>query len=150
MEAEKVWERVMGALMRTKNSFAPSTDRVRYRLIKAVHKTKLGAELRDDVGGCLMEGRVPPEWREIRVVLIQKPRRDLTLTKNWRPLNLINCVRKLGVKMVADIIQDSGEELHHHLQYGSLRGRSAVDVLYRSVKRTRLSMSRGGSIGWAF
>ena len=140
----------MGALMRTKNGSAPGLDGVGYRLIKAVCKTRLGTELIDDVVGCPMEGRLPPEWPEMRGVLIPKPGRDLILMKNWRLLNLFHYVGKLSEKVVADIIQDSGGELLHHLQYGSVWGRSAVDVLYRSVKSARLSMDGGGSVGWAF
>ena len=66
-------------------------------------------------------------------MFIPKPGRDLTLAKNWRLLNLINCMGKLREKVVADRIQDFGGDLFHHLQFGSVRGRSAVDVLYRSV-----------------
>ena len=86
----------------------------------------------------------------MRVVFIPKPGRDLTVARNWRPLNLINCVEKLGEKVVADRIQDYGDELFHRLQYGSVRGRSAVDVLYRSVVRARACMDGGGSVGWGF
>ena len=73
----------------------------------------------------------------MRVVLIPKPGRDLTQTKNWRPLNLINCIGKLGEKVVTDRIQEEGSSILHHQQYGSVRGRSAVDVLYRSVVKAR-------------
>ena len=58
----------------------------------------------------------------MRVVLIPKPGRDLTQTKNWRPLNLINCVGKLGEKVVADRIQQEGSSILHHQQYASVRG----------------------------
>ena len=61
------------------------------------------------------------------MVLIPKPRRDLTQTKNWRPLNLINCIGKLGEKVVADSIQEEGSSILHHQQYGLVRGRSDVD-----------------------
>ena len=83
-------------------------------------------------------------------MFIPKPRRDLTLTKSWHPLNLINCVGKLGEKVVADRIQDYGCNLFHHLQFDSMRGRSAVDVLYRSVVRARRCLDVGGGVGWGF
>ena len=84
------------------------------------------------------------------MVFIPKPGRDLTLAKNWRPLNLINCVGKLAEKVVADRIQDYRDELFHQLQYGSVRGRSAIDVLYRSVGKARHCMESGGCVGWGF
>ena len=67
-----------------------------------------------------MRGVIPPAWREIRVVFIPKPGPNLTITKSWRLLNLINCVGKLEEKVVADRIQDFGGELFHHLQFGSV------------------------------
>ena len=98
----------------------------------------------------LKGGYIPDRWREMRVVLIPKPGRELTQTKNWRPLNLNNCIGKLGEKVVADRIQEVGSSILHHQQYGSVRGRSAGDVLYKSVVRARESLKGGGSVGWAF
>ena len=48
------------------------------------------------------------------VVLILKAGRDLTQTKNWRPLNLINCIGNLGENLVADRIQEEGSSILHH------------------------------------
>ena len=62
----------------------------------------------------LVSGVIPTAWREMRVVFIPKPGHDLTLTRSWRPLNLINCVRKVREKVVADRIQDFGGDLFHH------------------------------------
>ena len=135
---------VLAALGRTKNGSAPRPDGISYRLIKAVRDSRLGWELVDEVVDCLVCGVIPSAWREMRVVFISKPGRDLTLTKSWRPLNLINCMGKLGEKVVADRIQDCGKDLFHHLQFGSVRGRSAVDVFYRSVVRARRCLDSGG------
>ena len=71
------------------------------------------------------------------MVLIPKPGRDLTQTDNWRPLNLISCVGKLGEKVVADRIQEEGESVLHHQQFGSVRGHSTVDILYKSGMKRR-------------
>ena len=86
----------------------------------------------------------------MRVVLIPKPGRDLTQTKNWRPLNLINCIGNIGEKVVADRIQVEGRSLLHHQQYASVRGCSAVDVLYKLVVKAGQCLYGGGSVGWAF
>ena len=86
----------------------------------------------------------------MRVVLISKPGPDLTQTKNWRPLNLINCVGKLGQKVVADRMQAKGQQILHHQQYSSVRGCSAVDGLYKSVVSARECLEHQGSVGWAF
>ena len=86
----------------------------------------------------------------MRVVFIPKPGRDLRQPGNWRPLNLINCVGKFEEKVVADRLQDCGDELFHHLQFGSVRGRSATDMLYKAVTTAREVLDGGGSVGWGF
>ena len=43
----------------------------------------------------------------MRVVLIPKPKRDITKTKSWRPIDFINCVDKFGEKVVANTLQES-------------------------------------------
>ena len=58
----------------------------------------------EEVVDNLVYGTIPPAWRKMTVVFIPKPGHDLTLTKSWRPLNLINCMGKLGEKVVADRI----------------------------------------------
>ena len=73
-------------------------------MIKAIRDTRLGSELLGEVVAALRGGYIPDRWRDMRVVLIPKPGRDLTQTKNWRPLNLINCIGKLEEKVVADRI----------------------------------------------
>ena len=107
---------------------------------------RLGRELIEVVVDFLHAGVIPKPWREMKVVFIPKPGRDLTVAKNWRPLNLINCVGKLGEKVVADRIQDLGGELFHRFQYGSVRGRSAGDVVYRSVRGARKCID--GEVTW--
>ena len=84
-EVEKMKALVEKALMGAKNSSAPGPDGVSYRLIKAVRDTPLGQGVIKEVVESLLEGRTPPEWREMRVVLIPKPGRDLIKTKSWRP-----------------------------------------------------------------
>ena len=95
---DEVMEWVRNALSGTKNNSAAGPDGVRYRMIKAVRDTKLGIEVLGEVVAAMRGGYIPDRWREMRVVLIPKPGRDLTQTKNWRPLNLINYIGKLGKK----------------------------------------------------
>ena len=52
--------------------------------------------------------------------------------------------------MVADSVQEEGRSILHHQQYGSVRGRSVVDVLYQSVGKARQCLKDRGSVGWAF
>ena len=150
LSRDEIESAVRQALGKTKNGSAPGPDGIGYRLIKAVRDTWLGGKLIEEIVDNLARGVIPPAWREMRVVFIPKPGRDHPLAKNWRPLNLINCVGKLGEKVVADRIQDLGGDLFHHLQFGSVKGRLAVDVLYRSVVMARRCIDEGGDMGWGF
>ena len=97
-------ERVERALIRTKNSSAPGPDGAGYRLIKVVKDTPLGQGLYEEIAISLLERLTPRRWKEMRVVLIPKPGRDLMKMKSWRPITLINCVVKIGEKLVADAL----------------------------------------------
>ena len=84
----------------------------------------------------------------MRAVLIPKSSRDLTKTKSWRPINLINCVGKLGEKVVADALQE--EDLLHGHQFRGAKGRSALEAVYQVVVKAQRCMSRGGEVAWRF
>ena len=143
-------EWVRAVLSGTKNNSAAGPDGVGYRLIEVVRDMRLGSEVMGEIVAALRDRYIADRWRDMRVVLIPNPGRDLTQTKNWRLLNLINYRGKLGEKVVADRIQEERRSLLHHQQYGSARGRSAVDVLYKSVVKVRQCLYGGGSVGWAF
>ena len=51
---------------------------------------------------------------------------------------------------MADRIQEEGSSILHPQQYSSAGGRSAVDVLYKSVVEARQCLKGGGSLRWAF
>ena len=108
----------------------------------------MGEELVNEVAVQLLEGTIPDKWKAMRVVLIPKLGRDLTVTKSWRPINLINCIGKLGEKVVADHLQDA-DLLHHH-QFGAVKGRSALEVVFQAVVTARRCMDGGGDAAWGF
>ena len=67
----------------TSNKSAAEPDQIRYHLIKAILGTRLWAELVALIGDNLKRGVIPTEWKETKMVMILKPGRDLTRTKNW-------------------------------------------------------------------
>ena len=93
-----------------------------------------------------MEGKIPKEWQNSKVVSIPKPNRDLALLKARRPITLINCIGKLVEKVVADELQQPGL-LHRH-QFGSVKGSSAIDAVFREVTRVQRCLSAGGKSRW--
>jgi len=145
---EKMEELVRKALAGTSNRSAPGPDGIGYKLIKRVLDLKLGSELIREVAENLIKGRIPKEWQHSKVVMIPKPGKDHSKTKGWRPINLINCIGKLGEKVVADRLQESGL-LHRH-QFGSVKGRSATEAALRVVTRAQRCMAAEGAVGWNF
>ena len=123
----------MDALSRTSNTSAPRPDGISYKIIKWANKSVLGKYLIDDVVDNLLEGKIPKKWQNSKVVFIPKPNRDLALLKAWRPITLINCIGKLGEMVVADELQQAGL-LHRH-QFGRVKGRSAIDAVFREAQR---------------
>jgi len=148
IDQEKMEELVRKALAGTSNRSAPRPDRIGYKLIKRVLDFKLGSELIREVAENLIKGRIPKEWQHSKVVMIPKPGKDHSKTKGWRPINLINCIGKLGEKVVADRLQESGLLHRHH--FGSVKGRSATEAALRVVTRAQRCMAAEGAVGWNF
>jgi len=142
---EKMEELVRKALPGTSNRSAPGPDGIGYKLIKRVLDLKLGRELIGEVAENLINGKIPKEWQHSKVVMIPKPGKDHSKTKGWRPITLINCIGKLGEKVVADRLQESGL-LHRH-QFGSVKGRSATEAALRVVTRAQRYMAAEGAVG---
>lgn len=59
------------------------------------------------------------------MVMIPKP--DLTKTNCWRSINLINCIGKLGEKVVTNYLQDI--QSFHAGQYGGRKWRAVADMV---------------------
>ena len=100
----------------------------------------------DEVVQQLAAGTVPREWQDSKVVFIPKPGKDHTQLKAWSPITLINCICKLGEKVVAEELQQANF-LHRH-RFGSVKGRSAIDAAFRRVTRVQRCLSNKGSAGW--
>ena len=139
---EELKDKVLDALSRTSNTSAPGPDGISYKIIKWGNKSILGEYVIDDVVDNLMEGKFPKEWQDSKVVFIPKPTRDLALLKAWRPITLINCIGKLGEKVVADELQQASL-LHRH-QFGSVKGRSAIDITKNALSVLCVRTHRAG------
>ena len=106
LQEETLRGMVLKAIQGNSNRSAAGPYGIGYRLIKLVLGMRLGIELVELIVDQLRRDLIPDEWNEMKMVMIPIPGRDLTLIRNWRPINLINCVRKIGEKVVADCLQE--------------------------------------------
>ena len=83
----------------------------------------------------LIKGIILREWQRSKVVMVPKLEKDYERTKGWRPINLINCIGKLGEKVVVDVLQGCGLLYKH--QFGSVKGRSATEAVLRTITRAQ-------------
>ena len=141
-------EMVLKAIRGTSSKSAAGPDGIGYRLIKVVLGIRLGMELVDLIIDHLRSGFIPDEWKEMKMVMMLKPGRDLTLTKNWRPINLINCVGKIGEKVVADCLQEV--QCFHDGQYGGRKNRTVTEVVALAVTKAQRAVRAGGMAEWGF
>jgi len=130
------------ALAGTSCRSAPGTDGIGYKLIKRVLDLELERDLIKEVAENLVNGNIQKEWQHSKVFMIPKPGKDHSKSKDYRPINLINCIGKLGDKVVADKLPESGL-LHRH-QFGSVKGRSATEAALRVVTRAQRCMGAEG------
>ena len=98
------------------------------------------------VGINLTMGSIPKEWQDSKVVFIPKLGKDHTQLQAWRPMTLINCIRKIGEKVVAEELHEGN--LLHRKQFGSVKSRSGIDAVFREVARVQGCLARKGRVGW--
>lgn len=80
--------------------------------------------------------------------MIPKLEKKHEKTKRWRSINLINCIGKLGEKVVVEVLQ--GCELLHKHQFRSVKDRLAIEAALRTVTRAQRYLVKGEAVGWRF
>ena len=124
---------MLKAIQGTSNKSAAGPNGIGYRMIKLVLRTRLGRELVALIMYHLQKGLIPERWKKMKMVMIPKPGRDLTQTKNWRLINLMTCVGRIGEKVVADCLQEI--PCFHDGQYGGPKHRTVTEVVALAVSK---------------
>lgn len=132
-DKQELLAKVYTALSGTSNPSAHSPDGISYKTLKGTNKTPLGRALMDQVAQQLVAGTVPRQWQDSKVVFISKPGNDHTQLKAGRPITIINCIGKQGEKVVAEELQQANLLDRH--QFSSVKGKSAIDGVFREVTR---------------
>ena len=83
----------------------------------------------------LFKGIILREWQNSKVVMMPKLGKDHKRIKEWRLINLINCISKLREKVGIDMLQ--GYRLLHQHQFGSVKRQVAIEAALRTVTRAQ-------------
>ena len=81
------------------------------------------------------------------VVMIPKTGKDLSKVKGWRPIVLMSCLLKLMHKVIAEELQCL--PIFHDSQYGSRKGKAAIDMALQATTEAQLSNAEGKQVAWA-
>ena len=79
---------------------------------------------------CFEEGELTASQKQAIITLIQKPGKDATLIKSWRPISLLNVDLKLLSKILAKRIQDSLSRLIGPEQNAFVQHRYIGDAIH--------------------
>ena len=125
------------------NNSAPGLDRIRFNMLKNL---PVGAKRRMlDLFNRFMElNIVPYDWRQVRVIAIQKPGKPAADHNSYRPIAMLSCLRKLFEKMIL-LRLDNWVETNHLLsatQYGFRRGKGTNDCLALLASEIRVAFER--------
>ena len=140
--------RLKQALAKTSNTSTPGDDRISYKLLKMLLDTQLGEQTLARLADFLKGKRpVADDNRDITVVMIPKVGKDQSTVKGWRPIVLMSCLLKLMDKVVASELQML--PAFHPRQFGSRKGKAAIDMAIQAVSETQLSITNGRQAAWA-
>lgn len=112
------------------NNSAPGMDGIKFNLLKKLPDVAKKRLL--NLFNLLLEQNiVPHEWRQVKVIAIQKPGKPASDHNSYRPIAMISCIRKLLEKMILSRLDRWVEDnnLLSVTQFGFRRGKGTTDCL---------------------
>ena len=112
------------------NNTAPGPDRIKFSLLKNLPDVAK-RRLLTLFNKFMEQNIIPQEWRQVRVVAIQKPGKPASDHNSYRPICMLSCLRKLLEKMILDRLESWMEKnkLLSDTQFGFRRGKGTNDCL---------------------
>jgi len=128
---------------------APGPDKLSYGAIRLLWKWDKERIVRL-TKAAIGKGRHPSVWKRASGVVIRKPGKDdYTQLKAYHSISLLSCMGKVVEKVVAELLSDEAERrgLLSDRQFGSRRGRSAIDAAAIIVDRAHAAWKGGHVAG---
>jgi hypothetical protein len=128
---------------------APGPDKLSFGAIRLLWKWGKETVVRLTRAAIRM-GRHPAVWKRASGVVIRKPGKDdYTKLKAYRSISLLSCMGKVVEKVVAELLSEEAERrgLHTDGQFGSRKGRSAVDAAAIMVDIAHATWTNGHITG---
>lgn len=123
---------------------APGADGVSVELLITCWNT-IGPYVTELFRACIRLGIHPTCFKLAEVVLIQKPNRDPTTVKGWRPIALLSCLGKGLERLLAKRMAHLAVvyDVIGNQQFGAIPKRSATDLVSCVVHDIEEARSRG-------
>ena len=128
--------------MKTKSKEAPGIDGIQNIVLKYLSK-KANAQITYIFNACLKQGYFPSSWQKAKILPIQKPGKDKSLSQSYRPISLLNTLSKLLEKIILNRLHK--HELQHKQfipdQFGSRPKHWTVQQLVRLTDSVSLNFN---------
>ena len=134
-------ESLVNAIKSLKCGSAPGDDEISNEMIKNYPSRTINILHRVFIL-CIRIGHFPRPWKRAKIKMIAKPKKDASLSSNYRPISLLSNVGKLMEKLVKKTIDraDIKHNIISDLHSGFRRGRSTQEsmvILAEEVSKAR-------------
>lgn len=131
-----------------KSRKSPGNDNINNTLIKHLPKRAF-VLLTYIFNACLRLGYFPNSWKLAKVIPIPKPGKDLSSSKNYRPISLLSGLSKIFERLLLSRISshNATKNLVANEQFGFRQGHSTNHQLLRLSRHIRDGFSAGKSTG---
>lgn len=115
---------------------APGYDLITGRILKELPASGL-LYLTQLFNAILRTGLFPPQWKVAQIIMIQKPNKDPTDVKSYRPISLLSILSKLFEKLLLQRLMPAIEAKHlipYH-QFGFRRKHATIEQVHRITNK---------------
>ena len=116
----------------SKKSSAPGEDGISYKILAQCPEIFF-VKLAFLLNFCMSIGYFPDTWKKAKVIMVQKPNKDHTNPKNYRPISLLPVLGKIYEGLICDRLIGFLEQnkILSKYQAGYRKGRSTQEHLFR-------------------